>query len=280
MQAGANQSFASALPTTLEVTGGTLDLAGGGTARTLSFAGTAILSGGTLNGGSGGTKGTLEVGGNLVSSGTMLCNSPNITMSSPAGTTYLQGAVPLTGVGTFTKTGSGTVQFNQQIAGSLVVVNQGTLLLGSDNRIASGTDMRLVGATFATGGFSQNLNNLTLTADSIIDFGSGASVLAFNSASGWTSGSTLTIVNWSGDYLSGGSTDRLLFGANNSGYLNQVQFKDPFGLPPGIYPGRLIGPEVVPVPEPATWCVLVLLAIRIAKGEIDAIKRVIKGIQA
>lgn len=262
--AGASQSFAGAGVTTLQVLGGSLDLGNGGVARTLAFEGSGTLAGGSVSGGSGSARGTLSFGGDLVSNGTTLLNSPNLTMSPVAGTTSVGGSVGLSGVGTFTKTGAGTTRLDQTVAADQVVVSQGTLLLGASERIGNTTGLTLAGGTLATGGFSESLGVLTLTANSVIDLGPGMSDLYFSSTSSglgspWPGGSTITIQNWSGDYWSGGGVDQVRFGSITGPDVSHFQFLNPSGLPAGLYAARLIGLEIVPVPEPSTYAVLVLL---------------------
>src|ERR1039458_4007895 len=77
-------------------------------------------------------------------------------------------------------------------------------------------EMALGGGTFQTGGFSEQLGTLKLTANSVIDLGAGASVLRFAASTGvsW-SATALTITNWTGS-VKGGGADPLVFGANSS----------------------------------------------------------------
>ena len=72
--------------------------------------------------------------------------------------------------------------------------------MGLANAINNGSNLLLGGGKFDTGGFSQSLNTLTLSANSAIDMGTQASVLQFanSSAAAWTANRLLSIVNWSG----------------------------------------------------------------------------------
>ena len=74
--------------------------------------------------------------------------------------------------------------------GSLVVNSGGILLLGAANQIGDSIPMTLGGGTFQTGGFSEQLGTLKLTANSVIDLGQTASVLRFAWYSPSTGGST------------------------------------------------------------------------------------------
>src|SRR5207237_378854 len=133
--------------------------------------------------------------------------------------------------------------------------------------------MSLGGGTFDTGGTSQTLGALTMTASSIIDLASGASILAFanTSASSWTG--SLSIYNWSGTPFTGGGTDQLYFGNTSSGLtgaqLNQISFYSDAGN--SLFGGGaaiLSSGEVVPIPEPSTW-----LAAALAVGVIGHSQR-------
>ena len=77
------------------------------------------------------------------------------------------------------------------------------------------------GGTFATGGFSDTLGTLTLAANSILDPGSGASVLHFASSNDTTdeitwSGSLLMVNNWSGTAGTGGGADEIFVGSSTT----------------------------------------------------------------
>lgn len=196
-----------------------------------------------------------------------LTSTRNFTLGAANSTVEVDGTKIFTvngvmnGTGGLVKTGNGTliVGGNNTFGGN-VSVNAGTLLLGSSNRIANGSSLVLNGGTFATGGFSESMSNLTLTANSIIDFGAGSSVLRFtnSSALAWTPGTTLILTNWSGSPW-GGGTDQLYFGTTSSGLtagqLSQIQFVGPNNYV--RYGTILASGEVVPSPEPATWAGIV-----------------------
>ena len=90
---------------------------------------------------------------------------------------------------------------------SILVNSGGTLLLsGAGDHIADTTTLTLAGGTFDAGGVSETLGTLTLTEDSTIDFGGGASTLTFADSTGlWTANKTLSIWNWSGVVVNGGA---------------------------------------------------------------------------
>jgi autotransporter-associated beta strand protein len=210
-------------------------------------------------------------------------------IANPNGGTNVLGLTKL-GTGTLTLTGAstytgattingGTLKLDNnnttaaRLAGTsgITVNSGGTLLLAqtgvaSNDRINNSATMTLNGGTFNTGGLSEHgaTNNtagigaLTLQSTSIIDMGSAASIIAFANSSSAVWSGTLNIYNWSGTPLTGGGTDELFFGNNNTGLtatqLAEVQFFSGTGT--GSYGlGALIlaNGEVVPIPEPGTW---------------------------
>ena len=128
--------------------------------------------------------------------------------------------------------------------------------------------MTLNGGTFDTGGLSEHglagttvtpgMGAVTLSSNSIIDFGGGASVIAFADSSTQTWTGTLSIYNWSGA-VGGNGTDQLYFGTDATGLtatqLGQIAFYSDSGttfLGTAGYANDLDG-ELAPVPEPSTW---------------------------
>ncbi len=231
---------------------GEINLANGG-----QFAvnqGTTFLNATSSVNGSG-TPGTLTIAGNLViDHASSVTGVPNLTLAAGGAQTVSGAAAATTssGWGTVTKTGGGTTTLAttlSSLAAQQVVIEGGTLLAGAANQIASTTNLELGGGTLNTGGFSQTMNTLTLTGDSTIDFGAGASVVTFADSSGsWTD--TLTLANWSGN-KNGGGADQLFIGSISSGNLNQIVFVNPVGFAPGTYGARLLASgEIVPIPEP------------------------------
>ena len=109
--------------------------------------------------------------------------------------------------------------------------------------------------SFLTGGPSaQQFGQLQLSGNtnSSLTLSPGASALHFaNSGSlAWSNAASLIISNWSGS-LSGGGSQQILFGNDQTGLtpqqLGQVQFINPAGLPSGTYPAQILSNgEVVP----------------------------------
>ena len=177
-----------------------------------------------------------------------------------SGTLNIGDSSRLNGTGTITVNSGGTLAF--------------TGTTGAD-RIRDTAPMNLNGGTLSTNGFSEHgaTNNtagigaLTLSASSIIDLGSGSSVVAFANSSAQTWTGTLSIYNWSGS-TAGGGTDQLYFGNDNTGLntgqLGQVTFYSDSGTTALGVAQILMDGEIVPVPEPATWFAASLTVIAVA----------------
>lgn len=179
-----------------------------------TYSGTTTIGLGTLRIGGGGTTGTLG-GGAVINSGALVFDRSNL---------YTVANV-ISGAGTLTQAGSGTTVLSaaNTYTGRTTISN-GTLQLGASDRIADTSAVTLSGGTLATGGFSETLGALTVSANSVIDFGAGASALVFadSSSISWTG--TLTLLNF--DI----GTDSLRFGnsitALSLAQLEKISFGD------------------------------------------------------
>lgn len=253
--------------------GATLDLNGfNDTIGPLSFTGGTASSGAgtlTMNGDvTGNASSTMAtISGNLsLGASTRIFNIANGGVEPDMDiTAAISGGVGITktGVGTLRLSGPNTFTGEADI-------QQGTLLLGASHRLGDSTPMRLSGGTFATGGNSDDVGTLTLSANSIIDLGTGSSILNFDPSNAipWTGGTLLTIQSWNG-LTAGGGTDRVIFGSSASGLtagqVAQIRFLDPFGPGSGLIPAMILpSGEVVPIPEPGT--VFAGLALAAAVG--------------
>jgi autotransporter-associated beta strand protein len=210
---------------------------------------------------------SISVSNNVTTFSGIISNTAGLAKIGP-GTLVLSGASANT-YGSISANGNttvsgGTLQLSKTAGvaavpnGSLVLNAGGTLLLGAANQIGDAVPMTLGGGTFQTGGYSEQLGTLKVTANSVIDLGAGASVLKFDDSSGiaWTAATTLTITNWAGAVYGGGA-DQLVFGADSSGLMasqvSQVWFANPAGLAVGTYLAAMLSTgEVVPLTAPPT----------------------------
>jgi autotransporter-associated beta strand protein len=232
--------------------GGTIINSGSVIANKSGAFGTGAL---TLNGGNLDIGANPQIVGAVTNAGGTMYGSALLT-----GTSYrmLDGTVNL-GLGgagvSLTKSGPGTVTLNgvNTYTGP-TRIEAGILRLGGNNRVSSSSDLQLAGGVLGTGGYSQMLGTLDLDLASTIDFGSGASALAFADSDlmDWN-GSILTIANWTE------GVDTLRVGLDGTGFdtqLGLIRFAD-FGDAAGqIDANGFITP--VPVPEPSTFVFQVL----------------------
>jgi autotransporter-associated beta strand protein len=153
--------------------------------------------------------------------------------------------------------------------GQIQINTGGTLLIGggSGNTIGNSVPVVFNGGTLNSGGLSETLGPLTLSANSTLNMDSGASILNFANSSGqtWAGGTTLLIQNWSGvsqaEGGTGGGIDQLIFGTSSSaltaGQLSQIKFQFNWGQSDAIMLPN--GEVIAAVPEPAT--VIAILAL-------------------
>ena len=205
---------------------------------------------------------TMVVSNSITTLSGIITNTAGLTKSGPgtlvlaAPTANTYGSTSANGN---TTVNAGTLQFSKTEAitavanGSLIVNAGGTLVLGAVHQVGNAVPMTLGGGTFRTGGFSEQLGALTLKANSLIDLGSGASVLNFAASSGmtWTGGAILTLSNWSGS-VSGGGLGRVVFGSISSALtaaqVSQIRFANPPGFPTGSFAATILSTgEVVPL---------------------------------
>ena len=225
--------------------------------------------------------GKTNVSGDIYSSnGTgAVVNSGTGTLTL-SGTATHTGATSVTGGGKLVVDSAGTTTPRLTASSGITVAGAASVLqlanssgTASLDRIGNAVPLTLAGGTLNTAGLSEHggtasgpgvtagLGALSLSASSIIDLGSGASILAFanSSAATWAAGTTLSIYNWSGFTTPGGGIDEVFFGTSaaglTSGQVAQIRFYSDAGttLIGGTTNMILSDGEVVPVPEPATW---------------------------
>jgi hypothetical protein len=142
-----------------------------------------------------------------------------------------------------TKSGAGTLAFGSgaNVSVSTIAVQQGTLLLGAANTIGNSTEINLAGGEFKAGGYEDTVGRLSVSANSIFDFGNSGTATTFTFADFDTAGyggAVLTInnaavgssfvfnFNYSGvDAFSGGANSfasKVQFGG--AGQFGQISF--------------------------------------------------------
>ena len=185
----------------------TISSAIGGTNLAKTGNGILTLSGAnTYTGATNINAGTLRLGASNVipdasavtiqGGATLNLNSYSETIGglSGAGTVQLGGGTLTVGSGNASSTFSGA--FAGGDTGTFAKTGTGTLTLGSAMNLSAGT-LQLGGGTLNLGGFTSTFGVLSVTANSILDFGtSGSSILNILNSVTVGSGVTLTIQNW------------------------------------------------------------------------------------
>ena len=201
--------------------------------------------------------------GNVVKDGTVF------TSRAGSGTNVFTGVISGTNANSDFIVDGGTTVFSNQMTynGPTIITNGGTLVLGIDDAMPSGSDLILGGGTFLVevldynADLSLSMGTLTLTEDSTIDLGgfgtSGDRNLLFADSSGvaisWNTNAVLTITNWQGVANQTSAVTKLLFGTGGltTEQLGQIRFADQ-----NIDGGQLLGAqgELAPIPEaPVFW---------------------------
>jgi hypothetical protein len=200
----------------------------------------------------------------LVVAGAVEKNGTVLASRSGSGTNVFTGVISGASANSDFIVDGGTTVFSNVMTynGPTIITNGGTLVLGTNNAMPSGSNLILGGGTFRVGVLNYNadsalsMGTLTLTADSTIDLGnfgtSGDRNLVFADSSGpsivWTPGAVLTITNWQGVALAQSDVTKLLFGTGglDSDQLAQIRFADQ-----NITGGVLLGlnGELSPIPE-------------------------------
>jgi autotransporter-associated beta strand protein len=188
-----------------------------------------VASGATLN-----LNNYTETIGALSGAGIVTLGSGTLTVGSGNASSTFSGSFTSGDTGTFAKTGTGTLTF-----GAGMNLSAGTLVLS--------------GGRLNLGGFNSTFGSLSVTADSILDFGtSGASILnILNSDSvSVADGVTLTIANWNNavDYFYSIYDP----GATN---LGRIQFT---GYTTSATKWLSYDSQITPVPEPSAYGAVLL----------------------
>lgn len=255
------------------VGGGTLRISGntnlGNTSTTITLSNAGILdvtAAGTLTNaitiGAGNGVLSNSSAGALVIAGAVSKNGTVLTSRSGSGTNVFTGVISGESANSDFIVDGGTTVFSNVMTynGPTIITNGGTLVLGTNNAMPSGSNLILGGGTFRVGVANYNtadpalvFGSLTLTENSTIDFGifeGGVRRLSFaNSAAiTWATNAVLTITNWQGVALAQSDVTKLLFGTGglDSDQLAQIRFADQ-----NITGGVLVGlnGELSPIPE-------------------------------
>ena len=107
----------------------------------------------------------------------------------------------------------------------------GTLRLGASEVIANISPVTMNGGILRTGAFSETYSTLSLTENSTINLDPSLQIHNFEASNliSWTSGKTLKIIGWTGNYNStSGTGGKIFFGNNSTGLtaqqLSQIKF--------------------------------------------------------
>jgi autotransporter-associated beta strand protein len=232
---------------------------------TKTDAGTAALNAATnFTGGVAITGGTLQLGASNV------LNSAN-TVSVSAGADFLVGAntqtlAGLAGAGsvTFTSGGgvilTGTSAFDGSINGpGTLTLNAGSALTLNTSISNSSLDVVLAGGTLNLSDPSFSFGQLTVTANSVIDFGNAQNVTLDLANLQLSAGVTLTITNWqdSLDYFYAQNWVGGVIDSRGTPPNNQIVFSG-FTGNDTLWQGY--DHQITPVPEPSTYGALLLAA--------------------
>ena len=226
---------------------------------------------------------TSETIGSLAGSGAVDLGPTSVLTVSGATSTAFSGTI--SGAGGITKSGASTLSLSGihtfsgtttvsggtlEVSGTGALLNTsavalntgGTLLLSSTtaDRVIDLATVTLNGGTLNTGGLNETVGALTMTASSVIDMGSPASLLTFANAGTTAWSGTLSVWNWTGIQFLGGGTDQLLLtsAATNSNitFANINFFSGSgigqIGFGSAFVPNGFGGGEIVPVPEPSS----------------------------
>jgi len=221
-----------------------------------------------------GAGATVNVDWTIAGSGYGITKNGTGTLVLNANNTYTGGTV--INSGTLEAAHAGALGSN-----NTVQVTGGTLLVTADDAI-NGKNIQMGGSGIGlqfSGNYSGAIGNLTLSANSIIDLGTGSVQILFQGLT--SSNHTLSFYNWSGTTLwNGGNgttdTDKVYFGPDLSDealakiyfHSGAVGVGDSFlgsgydlGLQETSWDSGLDGYHIIPVPEPETYAAGLLLLL-------------------
>ena len=185
----------------------------------------------------------------------------DVSVFTSGGDITIGGAI--SGFGGIIKANSATLNLNGiSTSDGGVQIQAGTIVAGVANALGSG-DLTFAGAgagILSANSTDQSMGALTLSQNGTLnlEIGGGLGDLTFASGSGT---GLLTVNNWSGVAgIAGGGDDDRIFMTVDPGvtFRSQIQFSG--GYAPGAY---WVGGELVPVPEPTEWALIVFAVLAI-----------------
>jgi autotransporter-associated beta strand protein len=223
--------------------------------------GAAVINGGSVRTSNGQTyNGAVSIGaatlfesgpsGGISFNGALVGNGHAVEISS-GGNSSVQTASGLTAL---TKSGTGTLTFSGASTYSgTTTIRAGTLALGVNNALFSSSPLTMSGGTLALNRHTQTLGLLTITANSVFNFGGSGGTLSFGNSSAQAWSGTLTIANYNT------SSNTLRFGTSAAsltpGQLSAIRFADYGDAGGQIDSLGVITPSAIP--EPTTWAAIV-----------------------
>ena len=162
--------------------------------------------------------------------------------------------------GTFTVGTAGGATHDLGNWGGLQVSGANTTVTYADNNVfAAGSSLTLMGGTLNLNNTIQNIGTLTISGNSTIDFGGGASTLNVTNLF-IQAGATLTITNWQNavDFFTAGNWSGAIFNTTGSSPMNQIVFS---GFTGNNTKWASYDNEVTPVPEATSYGMFLFAAL-------------------
>jgi autotransporter-associated beta strand protein len=211
-----------------------------------TYTGSTFINGGTLQVGAGSTAGALG-------SGSMTDDG---TVSFDLSSTYTQSAA-ISGTGSLSQIGTGELDLNHANSYSGgTTLTHGSIKAGATGALGSG-GINFNGGTLKMNGYSATVGALTLSASSTLDLTGGSAGESLTFTTGSLTSGTLTVDGWTGANGSSGTGYQIFAtGAFSTALLNAINFQ---GFTSGSY--ELPSGEIIPVPEPITWALLIFCGV-------------------
>jgi autotransporter-associated beta strand protein len=153
-----------------------------------------------------------------ITGGLVVGGAGSLTISNTSGGSFTNLLIPLTADGA-------TINFNginSNVSSATANIqigatNNGRFNLSQPNAYTAGKVVLSSGGRLGTGGVNQTFTTLAVTGNAAIDIGAGPSVVQFadSSAVAWATSPLLSINNWNGALLGGGS-EQVLFGSSSA----------------------------------------------------------------